>query len=1267
MSCRKLFNLMAIITFLLVILLGGLTGLAQAASGTTSNQWVPGHTGGFFSQRGWITESALDLPAAVPANMPLLQGAPVLTITKSSTNEGGAPLLPGERITYTIIISNSGDLTATNVVISDTIPANTTFIPESLELVSTSGITGTPPTLAEGITLDPASLVTVTYAVTVNSNLVDGTPIINAAAVTSTEITDPQSSTVTDLVVNQADLSIAKTNGQTQSVPGQPITYTIIVTNNSTTTPVTNATVSDNIPAELLSVSWICTPAGGASCTPSGNGNINDSTVDLPANASVTYTVIGTVSASATGLLTNTASVTMPVGVTDPIPSNNGATDSDTLTPKANLAIEKSDSPDPVFVGHALTYTLTFTNTGPSDATGVVLTDTLPVTVNFSSAPGCNHNSGQVVCNIGTLAAGLSASRTIVVTPTTAGLVANSVVISSSVSDPDESNNNDTENTTVTPHADLAISKSDTLDPVIAGETLTYTLTITNNGPSTAQSLVVSDTLPVSVTFVSAQPAAAQNGQTLTWNFASLANGATQPITVVVNVNGSARGTLTNTATVTASTADLSPGNNSDTETTTANGQADLAVSKSDSRDPIDALTGAFDYTIEITNTGPSDALGVVVTDTLPGTVSLFSTPSSSQGSCTGTTTIICNLGKIANGNNATVIISVLPSTLGIITNTVSVASSDSDSNTSNNTDTENTTIFPADLSVTKSDSPDPVLIGNPLTYTLVVENDGPNQANNVALTDTLPSSVAFKSVSGSASCAHSNGTVTCSNLGNIGAGGNRTVTIVVTPTVAGVITNTAVVTSSNPDPTPANNTSTITTTVSPVADLSIGKTASSDPVTAGTSLTYTLTITNSGPSAATGVVISDTLPGGVTFASASSGCSGTSTILCTITQTIASGSSISRTIRVNVNSTASGSLINTASVTGNEFDTNTLNNTATLTTTVNRQVNLAITKSASANPVTAGTGLTYTLTVNNAGPSSANGVVVTDTLPSGVSLVSASAGCSGATVVTCTIAGGVASGGSAAVTIRINVPAASSGVLTNVASVSSTESDSSQLNNTTTLTTSINQRSDLSISKSDSPDPVTAGNNLTYNLSVTNNGPSNATGVVMTDTLPAGVTFQTFTSGAPCNFVSGKVICNFGSLASGSQAVVTIVVKVNDTATGTLVNQATVTGSQIDPNSNNNSISVTTSVGALSFVFLPVLQKPAPTELSVFNDNTGGNVTFTVVGTGVSCTVPNNTTQFCGSFPPGIYTVQVTSACGNTTTNISYASGPITNRVFCK
>src|SRR6187401_1492499 len=101
------------------------------------------------------------------------------------------------------------------------------------------------------------------------------------------------------------------------------------------------STVADTFPASLT-CSWTCVGAGGGTCTASGSGNINNS-VNLPSGGSVTYTASCTIAAGATGSLSNTATVTVPVGVIDPASGNNSATDSDTLAPQADLAITKTD------------------------------------------------------------------------------------------------------------------------------------------------------------------------------------------------------------------------------------------------------------------------------------------------------------------------------------------------------------------------------------------------------------------------------------------------------------------------------------------------------------------------------------------------------------------------------------------------------------------------------------------------------------------------------------------------------------------------------------------------------------------------------------------------------------------------------------------------------------------------------------------------------------------------------------------------------------
>lgn len=177
-----------------------------------------------------------------------------------------------------------------------------------------------------------------------------------------------------------------------------------------------------------------------------------------------------------------------------------------------------------------------------------------------------------------------------------------------------------------------------------------------------------------------------------------------------------------------------------------------------------------------------------------------------------------------------------------------------------------------ADLVLTKADSPDPVTAGSPLTYTLTVVNNGPSLAENVIVTDTLPPGVSFVSSSG---CVEDpNGVPTCS-LGAITAGGSAGITINVTvdPGATGVLINAAAVTSTTAEAAPGNETATSTTTVESEADLSISKSDDVDPVNAGSPLTYTIDVANAGPSDAANVVVTDTLPAGVTFVS-SSGCS---------------------------------------------------------------------------------------------------------------------------------------------------------------------------------------------------------------------------------------------------------------------------------------------------------------------------------------------------------------------------------------------------------
>jgi len=386
-----------------------------------------------------------------------------------------------------------------------------------------------------------------------------------------------------------------------------------------------------------------------------------------------------------------------------------------------------------------------------------------------------------------------------------------------------------------------------------------------------------------------------------------------------------------------------------------------------------------------------------------------------------------------------------------------------------------------ADLSVTKVDSPDPVVAGTNLTYTITVKNNGPDAAANASWSDTLPAGTTFVSLSNVAgwSCTMpavgSGGMISCSNPSFAVGSAVFTLTVAVDPSVAAgtVITNTATATSDTGEGNPGNESGTATTTVSTSADLMVSKADSPDPVTAGTNLTYTITVNNAGPSNAASVSLSDTLPAGTTFVSLASpgawscttpavGSGGT--VSCSIASIGVGSAVFTLTVAVDPSVAAGTVLSNTATASSSTSDPNPGNESGVATTTVAAGADLKVTKVDSPDPVTAGNNLTYTITVNNAGPSNAASVSLSDTLPAGTTFVSLSSpggwSCTTPSVgmagtVSCSIATlGI---GNAVFTLTVNVNASASGTLSNTATASSSTSDPNPGNESGTATTTVN------------------------------------------------------------------------------------------------------------------------------------------------------------------------------------------------------------------
>lgn len=222
-------------------------------------------------------------------------------------------------------------------------------------------------------------------------------------------------------------------------------------------------------------------------------------------------------------------------------------------------------------------------------------------------------------------------------------------------------------------------------------------------------------------------------------------------------------------------------------------------------------------------------------------------------------------------------------------------------------------------LSVTGTDDPDPVVAGGALTYRFTVRNDGTTVASAVTLVVDLPSGVAPTSAPATCTGASS---LSCA-LGTLAPGATSTVAVTVTPSVAGTITATAVASAFEDDADPTDNVVSLTTTVTPavgpqVADLDLTVTASPDPVVVGTTLTYTLAVSNAGPAAATGVIIANMLPANVTLVSALGDCAGSAPVVCTV-GTLAPGASTVVMLRVRPD--AAGPLTNRAIVTADSSD----------------------------------------------------------------------------------------------------------------------------------------------------------------------------------------------------------------------------------------------------------------------------------------------------------------------------------------------------------
>ncbi|MEX0427867.1 hypothetical protein AB3X52_09565 [Nocardioides sp. DS6] len=861
---------------------------------------------------------------------------------------GNNPARPGDTLQYTLNYVNTGQDPAVGVVSRDPLPANTTYVPDSLALV------------------------------------------------------DPATGTTTSLTDDAGD---------------------------------DRGEVSDDTVTVRLGSGANATTGGRMAC--SGTGCTDDGT------SRQTYTFKVTLDAEAGGTtVTNLANLdyaTETTGTSATYTTNPASVD---VTRRADLSITKDINPDPASVGGDIRSVITVTNKGPNDAQDVVMKDPVVAgsTIDNVEPPdggSCQVADGVITCTMGDLPNG--ESRQIVIhghipSSSTQTTFTNVASVSTSSYDPDQTNNVATDTATLRRTSDMKITKSVTPASAAPGAQVTYTLEVSNNGPSDTSNVVLTDQVAnaaqltlgsVTGTTGGATCDTAQSGS-LRCTVASLAAGATASVTLTGTLSSSlgAGVNVDNTATVTSGNADPDATNNSATaRVTTTAPSADVQLTK---KAPATVYGGGpITYTIQAQNTGPSDATNVVVTDTVPDTVTNF-TATTDRGSCVvNGQQVTCTIATLTAGAAAQIqiagtVVASAPAS-GTIANTATVTSGSTDPNTSNDAATATSNLSAHyDLSVEKTANRAslPGAAPRAIDYTITVRNAGPSTARGVTLSDLVPTGrgIVFDSYDGDATCDTSkvadtsagdadHGLLTCSLDGPVAPGGTAVVHVHLTATETlegtGDVTETVTVAGAD-DTDSGNNQATWTLSGDPYSDLSLSKTAPRT-VRAGTQMDYTFVVTNTPPDpdeeqlVALAPTIADTLPAGVSFVSARVVDADGNTIgepVCTT-----SGQDVScvlpndiqpnatetmvMTVAVAADAADGSNLLNTAEVIpqASNPDPTTQNNRSTATTTVQAvddlQVHDMSVTMRTGDPAYDGPGSwrTATFTITNDGPSLARSV----------------------------------------------------------------------------------------------------------------------------------------------------------------------------------------------------------------------------------------------------------------------------------------------------
>ena len=605
-----------------------------------------------FGQSVSLTENTarnLTLAGSDPISLPLtfiiVSGPANGTMTAINTNTGSVTYLPNTNYlgadTFTFRVNNgynnspaaTVNLTVTNIPPLAN-PDSYTVLENSTNVFS--------PLINDLVQMPGGVLAIVSVSATNGTATISGTNIIftpannySGPATIGYTITDgiggTNSSIITVTVLPVADIAVVQ-SGPAGGVAGSNLVFTVTVTNLGPASA-TNLVVTNQL---ATGFTFVSASAGGIY----GNNLVLWIVPSLAANGVTNLTV--TAFAAEGGVFTNRASgaaATLDLNLTN----NNGSlTNAQTRTVISALADVQvfKDGGTNVFAGQSVSYVITATNAGPSTATNVVVTETLPAGAIFQGASGSySTNSGAVTWSSVTLAPGAVVTFNLtLLAPASVSSFLNIAAATSPIADPNPTNNNGSlaksrVSTKVVPSADLLVLLAGPPSAIL-GSNIVYTLTVTNAGPSVASNIVVSDSFPTNLLFVSASAGGTSNNHAITWPLiASMPVGGWTNFTFTVK--SLTVGVFTEIASALAETSDPNPTNNtgvlpaSQAQTTVAVPQFGVLIGT-----PVfNPQTGLYEEQVTVTNASTITIAGIRLhVGGLPSGITLWNASGTSGG-----------------------------------------------------------------------------------------------------------------------------------------------------------------------------------------------------------------------------------------------------------------------------------------------------------------------------------------------------------------------------------------------------------------------------------------------------------------------------------------------------------------------------------------------------------------------------------------------------------------------------------------------------------